>query len=157
MDEKDLTDEHANILQIILEDREAKLKPFERVVQKAQRLIESINKKLAPKQVKLNVETGYQILTKSGDTLPLDKLSSGEQHELVLLHELLLDVSEGSLILIDEPELSLHVTWQEEFLPDILDIAKLSKLDFLVATHSPDIVGEHHALMVEMGGPVETL
>lgn len=134
-----------------------KLKPFEPVVQKAQRLIASLNRKLKPKSVRLNVDTGYEILTASRQPLALSMLSSGEQHELVLLHELLFDVEEGSLILIDELELSLHVTWQEEFLPDIREIATLSSLDFLVATHSPYIVGEHDALMVKIGKPAEAV
>ena len=61
----------------------------------------------------------------------------------------------GSLILIDEPELSLHIAWQEEFVPDLMAIAELSRLDFLLATHSPYIVGNHEALMVRQGAPVQ--
>jgi predicted ATPase len=44
----------------------------------------------------------------------------------VLLHELLFDVAAHSLILIDEPELSLHVSWQEEMMRDLIDIACIS-------------------------------
>lgn len=154
VDEAEMTENQKNILHTILLDREAKLRPFEVVVKKSQRLIESINRKLAPKTVKLNVDLGYQVFTASGQPLPLEKLSSGEQHELVLQHELLFDVPEGSLILIDEPELSLHVSWQEDFLPDILAIAELSRLDFLLATHSPYIVGERVDLLVRQGEPL---
>ena len=69
-------------------------------------------------------------------------LSSGEQHELVLFYELLFNVSSNSLILIDEPELSLHVFWQEQFLNDLIEISKFRGFDILIATHSPDIIND---------------
>lgn len=152
--ESALTEAQRSTFSIILSDREEKLKPFASVVDKAERLLDSLNRKLAPKQVKLDVETGYQILTASGRSLPLSSLSSGEQHELVLLHELLFEVAPGSLILIDEPELSLHVTWQQDMLPDLMKIAELSGVDFLLATHSPFIIGDAPGradLMVRLG------
>jgi len=139
---------------ILLQDRKEKLAVFTTIVAKAQHLLESLNKKLAPKKVRLNVENGYEVRTLNGEVLPLESLSSREQHELVLLHELLFDVPAGSLILIDEPELSLHVTWQKDLLPELLEIAKLTNLDFLLATHSPYIVGDRNDLMVRLGEPV---
>jgi energy-coupling factor transporter ATP-binding protein EcfA2 len=150
----DLTEDQKKTFFIILKDREEKLEPFASVAAKAQRLLDSLNRKLAPKSVRLDVETGYQVFSANGTALPLRCLSSGEQHEFVLLHELLFDVQPGSLILIDEPELSLHVTWQADVLPDLLDIAKLADLDIVLATHSPYIVGDHEDLMVRLGEPV---
>lgn len=154
VDETQLTAEQQRAFSIILDDREEKLRPFDGVVDKSERLLQSLNRKLAPKTVKLNVEEGYQVLAANGRPLSLDCLSSGEQHELVLLHELLFDVEPGSLILIDEPELSLHVTWQQDLLPDLMAIAKLADLDFVLATHSPYIIGDHAELMVRLGEPV---
>jgi predicted ATPase len=94
-------------------------------------------------------------MTAAGTPLDLSCLSSGEQHELVLLHELLFELRPGSLILIDEPELSLHVTWQAALLEELLDIAELVGLDFVLATHSPYIIGAHDALMVQLGPSAE--
>ena len=74
--------------------------------------------------------------------MPLAKLSSGEQHELVLLYELLFKVKPGSLILIDEPELSLHVAWQKQVLRDLREVTKLVPLDLLIATHSPQVIAD---------------
>jgi predicted ATP-binding protein involved in virulence len=82
-------------------------------------------------------------------------LSSGEQHELVILYELLFRVRENSIILIDEPEISLHVVWQHEFLKDLGQIAALSQFHALVATHSPQIISDRWDLTVELKGPVE--
>jgi hypothetical protein len=153
IDRSKLTEDQKKTFFIILKDREEKLEPFALVAAKAQRLLDSLNRKLAPKSVRLDVETGYQVFTAHGTPLPLRCLSSGEQHELVLLHELLFDVKPGSLILIDEPELSLHVTWQEDVLPDLLAIAELADLDIVLATHSPYIVGDREDLMVRLGDP----
>ena len=88
-----------------------------------------------------------------GNRLPLDSLSSGEQHELVLHYDLLFRVQANTIVLIDEPELSLHVSWQKRFLPDLLEVAKLSTFDAIVATHSPYIIGERDDLMAGLGDP----
>jgi predicted ATP-binding protein involved in virulence len=64
-------------------------------------------------------------------------------------------VTPNSLILIDEPELSLHILWQQEFLRDLEEIIKIAGLDFLIATHSPQIIHDRWDLAVELEGPVK--
>jgi predicted ATPase len=54
------------------------------------------------------------------------------------------------LVLIDEPELSLHVNWQKSFLPDLLKIVEATGYDVILATHSPFIVGDRSDLMVAL-------
>ena len=79
-----------------------------------------------------------------------EDLSSGEQHELILIYDLLFNVPENALVLIDEPEISLHVVWQQRFLTDLSRIAKLSSLRFIVATHSPQIIHKSWDKTVEL-------
>ena len=79
-------------------------------------------------------------------------LSSGEQHQLVLLYDLLFDTKSDSLVMIDEPELSLHVEWQREMLSDLQQMADLSQFSVLLATHSPQIIGDRLDLTVELSG-----
>jgi predicted ATP-binding protein involved in virulence len=83
--------------------------------------------------------------------VPLEKLSSGEQHQLVLFFELLFELKENALILIDEPELSLHVAWQKKFLSDLNRIIELNQFDVILATHSPQLVARWNHLVVELG------
>lgn len=52
------------------------------------------------------------------------------------------------MVLIDEPEISLHVKWQREFLRDMLAVANLSRVRFIIATHSPQIVDKWYAQAV---------
>lgn len=142
------------ILAIILEDQEKKLAVFKDLADSAELMLEVLNRKFAPKHIKLHKEFGYEVTTHDGQPLKLDQLSSGEQHELVLLHKLLFDVPEGTLLLIDEPELSLHVDWQQDFLPDLIRVAKMARFDAILATHSPYIAGDRRDLLVQLGQPV---
>jgi predicted ATP-binding protein involved in virulence len=67
-----------------------------------------------------------------------------------MLYELLFGVKDDALILIDEPELSLHVGWQIRFLPDLQRIQKLKPLQIVMATHSPQIINDRWDLTVEL-------
>ena len=69
---------------------------------------------------------------------------------MVLFCEFLFETKPGSLILIDEPEISLHVAWQREFLSDLAEVAKLARFDALIATHSPQIIADRWDLKVEL-------
>ena len=71
---------------------------------------------------------------------------------MVLLYELLFKVQKYSLALIDEPELSLHVSWQRQFLEDLQEVRKLTQINMLIATHSPDIIQDRWDLTVELKG-----
>jgi predicted ATP-dependent endonuclease of OLD family len=75
-----------------------------------------------------------------GNLIPLDKLSSGEQNLLIIFYKLLFETSPGAMVLIDEPETSLHVVWQLSFLKDLSKVAKTVGLSFVISTHSPQIL-----------------
>ena len=73
--------------------------------------------------------------------LSLKRASSGEQCLVVLILGVAGHIEDGSLVLIDEPEISLHPKWQEEFMPLLeLSFSKYKNCQFVVATHSPQIV-----------------
>ncbi|WP_460418713.1 AAA family ATPase [Pseudomonas sp. microsymbiont 2] len=68
------------------------------------------------------------------------ELSSGEQQVLVLFTKIIVAAQPGRVLLIDEPELSLHVHWQQ-LLPQLLGlIARERSVRLIVATHSPTVV-----------------
>ena len=149
-----------NILSVYIEDVEKKLSVFSEIASKIDLLRRIVNNKFAYsyKEMNFNKDKGFVFKTlyhpSSSDrsTLSPTDLSSGEQHELVLLYELLFKVKPNSLVLIDEPELSLHVGWQAQFLKDLQEITKLADLDILMATHSPDIIQDRWDLTVELKG-----
>jgi len=71
-------------------------------------------------------------------TVKLKDLSSGEKHILAILGRAALSKEKGSVFIADEPELSLHLTWQRMILPSILQLSPKSQI--IVATHSPAII-----------------
>lgn len=80
-----------------------------------------------------------------------DFLSSGEQQELVLLYKLIFKGEKEKIILIDEPEISLNVSWQREFLDDMKKIVEMNGFSILIATHSPQIINDNWDLVESLG------
>lgn len=155
---QDIDESSKNALSVYIEDVEKKLNVFTEIATKINLLKRIINNKFTYKEINFSKEKGFIFTTLYNSSLSESKtlsptdLSSGEQHELVLLYELLFKVQPNSLVLIDEPELSLHVGWQVQFLKDLQEITKLADLDILIATHSPDIIQDRWDLTVELKG-----
>lgn len=83
-------------------------------------------------------DTELQVLLVGGQTLPIAQLSSGEKH---LIKILLSSMTAGSnSILIDEPELSMHLDWQRAFVDTILSLNPTSQL--ILASHSPEVMAD---------------
>jgi predicted ATPase len=69
--------------------------------------------------------------------------SSGEQCLALMLLGVASQIENGSLICIDEPEVSLHPEWQEEFIELLEDLFSCYKgCDFIIATYSPLIISK---------------
>jgi len=98
------------------------------------------NERFSGKEVVIDREEGFKVVLPSGEDIRPSGLSSGEQHLLVLAYDLLFVTPSGSLVLIDEPELSLHVAWLRNLFTAFLDISDQRDLQFIIATHSPTIL-----------------
>ncbi|WP_418114364.1 AAA family ATPase [Vibrio scophthalmi] len=69
--------------------------------------------------------------------------SSGEQCLAMMLLGIASQIENNSLICIDEPEISLHPEWQEEFIPLLNDLfSSYIGCHFIIATHSPLLVSK---------------
>ena len=139
------------VMTLYVRDTHRKLQVLDDLAKRVRVLLDNVNQKYRHKKIELHREHGFVARSHSGQVLPLRSLSSGEQQELVLHYDLLFRVRSNTIVLIDEPELSLHVAWQKNFLPDLLKTVELSNFDALVATHSPFIVGDRDDLMVGLG------
>lgn len=85
----------------------------------------------------------HQLGNKSID---VDELSSGQLQIIGTMLSLATMVEDNSLVLIDEPELSLHPSWQLEWLEILNACLKRHKgCHVIVATHSPLIVSDAYA------------
>lgn len=84
-----------------------------------------------------------------GKEINIEYLSSGEKNDFIMFYRLIFNTPRYGIVLIDEPEISLHIEWQEEYLDWLIDICKMNDLQAIVATHSPNIVNGHLDLFVE--------
>lgn len=136
------TKAHEHILSVYLKNMDEKLKTYDNILSKLKLFNTMINSlKFVNKSISYNPERGLVIKTSDGLFLDENKLSSGEQNEIVMLYEMIFEVADNSILLVDEPEISLHVAWQNKFLDMMSDIASNGNIQVVVATHSPQIIG----------------
>lgn len=106
-------------------------------------------KKITLKQAKyLNAYLGLnpeiQLFTeRNNKKLSYSELSSGEQNRIATALKIIANAENNTLVLIDEPEISLHLRWQMDFHSFITEImSEHQNYHVLIATHSPVIVSE---------------
>ena len=92
---------------------------------------------------------------KIGDTFQIESLSTGEKTLLSKVLYLYFKDIKNQIILIDEPELSLHPSWQNRVLKLYENFANENNCQIIIATHSPHIIGsaknEYIRLLTEDG------
>jgi ABC-type lipoprotein export system ATPase subunit len=136
-------DSHSlTLLEAYVEMQENRQKARELVATRLLEFEAIIDEFLQGKNVRISAKSGLQIVT-DGETLPETDLSSGEYHFLYMMVTALLCQRSGTIIAIDEPELSLHVTWQRKLIRALARCASGASPVFLFATHSPAIAAEY--------------
>lgn len=108
-----------------------------------------VEKKKKDNKVSENDDFNRMDKSYSGD-FSIDLLSSGEQHLIILLGNLIFNTKFGTLILIDEPEISLHAAWQKKLLSLISEIANVNKFNILIATHSFTLINGNWDNTIEL-------
>lgn len=82
-----------------------------------------------------------RLLKNNFGPMSLKRASSGEQCLLVIMLGIAGHITDNSIILIDEPEISLHPRWQEEFMIMLTNtFSSYQGCQFIIATHSPQII-----------------
>ncbi|MDE6500374.1 MAG: ATP-binding protein [Rikenella sp.] len=79
-----------------------------------------------------------QFETPYGMTIRPHQLSSGEKQALIILTNVLIQSGRAYVMVMDEPEISLHFDWQRRLIEDIRRLNP--NLQLIVATHSPAVV-----------------
>lgn len=98
---------------------------------------DSINLFFVNKKFEFTDVGGFSFSCKGVPT-KIEELSSGEKHIVALLGKVALSKSAGAIFIADEPELSLHLSWQRKLLPAIQKLAP--DMQIIVATHAPAII-----------------
>jgi len=134
------------------------IKEFEEFELKSKRFYESLKQYLETVNIflkdsakelyfdKYTSKLQFRILNKNGTVVKegrdIKDLSSGEMQILILFTFIKFNNRLGKLFIIDEPELSLHPRWQENFIDGIKTIMP-PDTQLIFATHSPAIVGKN--------------
>lgn len=108
--------------------------------------LETINNFFGESNKKLDVNTVGQLIVHrpNGSKCSIESLSSGEKQLVVIFAHAIFSNTKRNrqrkvAFIIDEPELSLHLGWQEKFAKTIHQISPSAQ--FILATHSPEIIG----------------
>lgn len=140
---------YADILKKIINDPtqypiyEKRIDAFKKIVDRSD---------FSSKFLEINKQFGFRFIAKDdlSTKIPLNSLSSGEKHLIIQVFELLFNAQQGTLVLIDEPELSFHMMWQMNYLKMIQEIAKIRGFQYLIATHSPQIFNNMWSLTTDL-------
>lgn len=140
-------------LKIYFDDFYKKYEVFKPLIRKLDLFKKVINNRFTYKKISISKEKGFEVVDNKNNKkiIELRDLSSGEQQEIVLFFDLIFNTKPNYILLIDEPEISLHILWQKMFLDDLMEIVKDSSINIIVATHSPQIINNHWDIQYDLG------
>lgn len=99
------------------------------------------NKLFANTNKIIKIDSKNNIVFESGETvLSVEDLSAGEKQLLLILFKVFLMEEKPYVLLMDEPEISLHISWQQDLIEIIRTLNPNCQL--IIATHSPSIFGK---------------
>lgn len=133
-----------NALTDSVKNRIARLDTFSRIIG---------NYCFAKKHLELSPYFGLRFKAEDAmsSILSFEQLSSGERHIMLMNYDILFDVKDAALVLIDEPELSFHLEWQGQFMPNLEEIVGVREdLQFIICTHSPEVFGYKWDVSVDL-------
>ena len=150
--------ESANAIDLYIRNTEEKLKKYDKLKNNVSLFKKIINERFEHKELYIDRDKGFLVKSTSVEkrNIPLHKLSSGEKNEFNLFFKLIFLTDKDSIILIDEPEISLHVEWQNAFIQDLQGIIEKNNFRVIIATHSPDVIDDNWALTNDLSGVLES-
>jgi ABC-type lipoprotein export system ATPase subunit len=134
------------VIQVFAETTLAKFATLTSLRRRLEVFVDFLNQHYVGKRIRIDREKGFVLELEDGSLLQPSDLSSGEQQMLVLAYQVLFRTEPGTLILVDEPELSLHVLWQSTLIDDLTTMGRAQNLSFILATHSPSLISSREDL-----------
>lgn len=137
-------------LEAYIETLETKNEERKLISSRLRKFEELISKFLSKKKIYIDFAEGLKIKTSSNEEITESELSSGEYHLLYMMVTALVSTRTGTAIAIDEPELSLHLTWQRELIKALAGCSFGASPLFIFATHSSAIASEFSDKCIEL-------
>ncbi len=134
-----------------MEIQRKKIDALDTLVDTITHFTKSLSGYLFNKKVTYSVANGFVIThTKTSDKIDFKDLSSGEKQLILLFSKVIRKSSECSLILIDEPEISLNIKWQRMLMDSLQILSSEHLSQFIIATHSFEILSKHKENIVQL-------
>ncbi|UOO91041.1 ATP-binding protein [Vitreoscilla massiliensis] len=107
-----------------------------------------INSFLIENNKKIKIDGNGIIKIKHGNQqIDIENISSGERQLIILFGNVIFneEIEKQQVFIIDEPELSLHLSWQDKFTSSLYQycMENNKKLQLILATHSPSIINDY--------------
>lgn len=114
----------------------------DRINKRIRTLFETVDRLFAKtgKIIRIDPYTNHLVFIDDGEVIPLYKLSSGEKQLLLILMRVFLMEEEPYILLMDEPEISLHIEWQYILFEEIRRLNRNCQI--ITSTHSPSLFGD---------------
>lgn len=89
----------------------------------------------------IDIDDKNRVIFRKGDlTIDMERLSAGEKQILLLLFTLFLMEDKPTVLLLDEPEISLHIEWQDRLISLMNELNPNCQI--IMTTHSPNIFAD---------------
>ena len=121
----------------MLNDLKTAMQKQERI----EKFFEMINMLFASTGKHIEIDSKNRVVFRKGKlTIEMGNLSAGEKQILLLLFTLFLMEDKPNVLLLDEPEISLHVEWQDRLITMMHDLNPNCQI--IMTTHSPNIFAD---------------
>ena len=140
----------SNLLNPYINSLDGRLNAIEPMYIIINRFILTVNGLLTDKSMFFNLSQGFSFRNKNNEVLVPGQLSSGEQQLLLLFCYVLVARDTPSIFMIDEPEISLNIKWQRQLIQALLDITSDSRIQFIFASHSLELLSQHRNRVVKL-------
>jgi energy-coupling factor transporter ATP-binding protein EcfA2 len=136
------------VIQEYVEGLETRSLERDLIVSRLETFQDVVNSFFEGKHVVVSAGHGLQILSHDEKHLRERDLSTGERQLLYLLVSALATTRTGTVIAIDEPEISLHISWKRRLIPALLQCSANAQPQFILASHSPDLAAEFRTQLI---------
>jgi hypothetical protein len=134
-----LSDLSKQLSDIIKSAGKVEMEDMQRIYAQNNLFIEIVNQAFANTNKVVDTEQSKLLFKLGGGLLDNNKkLSSGEKQFLIVMLTVLLQRKKESILIMDEPEISMHIDWQRELLNNLKKLNPNCQI--ILATHSPGVV-----------------
>lgn len=131
------------VLRPYLEGHAARLDALEELQKVMGSFVSLLGEFYSHKKLSAHLQKGLNITADMGQKLNPGVLSSGEKQLLLLFCNAISSRQDKTILMIDEPEISLNVRWQRELIPALLTCMSGTAFQLILATHSVELISRY--------------